>query len=338
VPKQIDSLSIDGNGQLSNTYSAEKQIELNKIFVEISHKLCYLKCDVLEFINLAFIFPCNFNAQEILRYLYLEEFKSRTGEDLFAKSWFYEEFARIFHRKGINHGAIENFSQAVELFKNVVDLNSLISTYKSLAWIYGHIGNRRQETIVSEKVTRLEDTLYQLKSSVLAASVSKLQVENKSIKENADKQLMFLSVVVVLLLSSLILTAILLFRYQKRLAFKRAFIKEKEREYKILADQARNSGNALHKLAKENSPEFLRFFRELYPEFCETLRSMDPKMSTETLKFCAYLKLNFTSKEIAQFTHREVRSIQTRKNRLRKQLSIPSEVDLNVFMAELTDR
>ncbi len=232
--------------------------------------------------------------------------------------------------------AIVDLNKSIEFAHDRGDLNFNMTVYRSLGRAYNLVGDHEKERVVKAQIKALEDTLYQLRSNVLAISVGKLYDDNKSIKAYADKQLIWLSLLVVLLLSCLIFVSVQLLGYQKRLARKRALIQEKELANIKLVQQARKSDNTLSNLAKENSPEFLVIFQEVYPEFCERLRTMDPTMNNETLKFCALLRLNFSSKEIARYTHREVRSIQTRKNRLRKQLGISSEVDLNVFMYELS--
>lgn len=47
--------------------------------------------------------------------------------------------------------------------------------------------------------------------------------------------------------------------------------------------------------------------------------------------------LGFSSKEIAQYTFVEHRSVQNKKNRLRKKLNISSDVDLYLFFKNLSD-
>jgi len=89
-------------------------------------------------------------------------------------------------------------------------------------------------------------------------------------------------------------------------------------------------------LAKNNSPEFLTLFCELYPEFIESLRIIDPKIRSSELEFCAMAYLNFSAKNIAEYTFVTIRAVQIRKNRLRKKFEIPSDTDFNNWMRERT--
>lgn len=81
-------------------------------------------------------------------------------------------------------------------------------------------------------------------------------------------------------------------------------------------------------LAKQNSPRLLNKFRLIYPDFFSKIFSIQPNLKNSELIFCIYLRLNMTTKEIATYTFVTPKAIQNRKNRLRKKLNIPSEVDI----------
>lgn len=81
-------------------------------------------------------------------------------------------------------------------------------------------------------------------------------------------------------------------------------------------------------LAKSNSSDFLFRFKETSPHFFDKLLEIDPELITSELTFCAYLKLYFSTKEIATYTFVTPKAVQNRKNRIRKKLNIPSDIDL----------
>lgn len=87
-------------------------------------------------------------------------------------------------------------------------------------------------------------------------------------------------------------------------------------------------------LAKENSPEFLTRFNEYCPHFSEELLKVSPLKISE-IRFCAYLYLNFSTKEIAEYTFTSVRTVQTKKYNLRKKLNIPADMDIYVWFSKL---
>src|SRR5690625_239614 len=79
-------------------------------------------------------------------------------------------------------------------------------------------------------------------------------------------------------------------------------------------------------LAESNSPNFLSRFIEVYPEFYNQLITEYPDLTTADIKLCALLKLNYTTKEIAEITFCSVRTVQNRMYRIRKKINLPSEI------------
>lgn len=96
-----------------------------------------------------------------------------------------------------------------------------------------------------------------------------------------------------------------------------------------------NKFNDLILLAKKNSPEFLILFKEVYPGFVLKLKEKDPKIRSSELAFCALAFLNFSTKDIAEYTFVTIRAVQIRKNRLRKKYNISSNEDFNSWMRRL---
>ena len=100
----------------------------------------------------------------------------------------------------------------------------------------------------------------------------------------------------------------------------------------------RNNFTDLIALAKNNDAEFLALFNEIYPEFVVSLKAINPKIRSSELEFCAMTFLNFSTKNIAQYTFVTVRAVQIRKNRLRKKLNIASSADFNSWMRDQIPR
>ena len=88
-------------------------------------------------------------------------------------------------------------------------------------------------------------------------------------------------------------------------------------------------------LAIENSPRLLSKFRLVEADFFSKLSAIQPDLKNSELVFCIYLKLNLTTKEIATYTFVTPKAIQNRKNRLRKKLSIASDMDIYKWFNDL---
>ncbi|MBD1432223.1 diguanylate cyclase [Sphingobacterium sp. DN00404] len=88
------------------------------------------------------------------------------------------------------------------------------------------------------------------------------------------------------------------------------------------------------KLAQTDDPAFIVAFQQVFPDFYANLYRQNTGMTQEEFKFCALLKLGFTTKEIANYNHLAIRTVQTKKSRLRKSFNIPRKEDLYMWIAQ----
>ncbi len=88
-------------------------------------------------------------------------------------------------------------------------------------------------------------------------------------------------------------------------------------------------------LAKKDSPLFIARFTEVFPEFVEGLTDLHPDLTQSELSFCAMMYLNLSTKEIAKYTFITVRSVQTKRSRLRKKMGLESDVDMYQYIRDL---
>lgn len=188
-------------------------------------------------------------------------------------------------------------------------------------------------------------------SDTIVAENDSLERENKAIMETAlcyivdaeDKEAttkhnQYKTAIIIILAIALLLSIYFLWRTQKNrhvLKQKELVLNEKETINKAFTRVIlENKFNDLLILARSNSPGFLILFNELYPEFIVAMKTLDTKIRNSELAFCAMAFLNFSTKNIAEYTFVTARAVQIRRNRLRKKFDIPSEVDFNVWMRE----
>lgn len=81
---------------------------------------------------------------------------------------------------------------------------------------------------------------------------------------------------------------------------------------------------------------FALYFDEVHNNFLATLKTKFPQLSPTDLKLCAYLRLNLTSKEIAQILNISLKGVEVSRYRLRKKLNLSTEVNLYDFLIEVT--
>ncbi|HXL56817.1 MAG TPA: LuxR C-terminal-related transcriptional regulator, partial [Chitinophagaceae bacterium] len=81
---------------------------------------------------------------------------------------------------------------------------------------------------------------------------------------------------------------------------------------------------------------FAAHFDKVHSDFLRTLKANYPNLSAHELKLCAYLRMNLSSKEIAQLENISVRGVEISRYRLRKKLQIPKETNLFDFLLEFS--
>ncbi len=81
------------------------------------------------------------------------------------------------------------------------------------------------------------------------------------------------------------------------------------------------------------------FFQEAFSnadsDFLRKLKTLHPNLSPSDLKLCAYLRLNLSSKELAQVQNISIKSVEVKRYRLRKRLKLARKVNLVNYILEL---
>jgi ligand-binding sensor domain-containing protein/DNA-binding CsgD family transcriptional regulator len=97
--------------------------------------------------------------------------------------------------------------------------------------------------------------------------------------------------------------------------------------FKLLSDAEKN---------EDDWKNFAIYFDEVHNNFLETLKAKFPSLSSTDLKLCAYLRLNLSSKEIAQLLNISLKGVEISRYRLRKKLQLATETNLYDFLIEIT--
>ena len=95
--------------------------------------------------------------------------------------------------------------------------------------------------------------------------------------------------------------------------------------------------NMLHHNSHINNwEEFELRFSNVYESFYQNLNHSHPNLSNLDKRICALIKLNLSTKEIANITKSTVRSIENSRTRLRKKMGLTnSKTDLNKYLTDL---
>ncbi len=84
--------------------------------------------------------------------------------------------------------------------------------------------------------------------------------------------------------------------------------------------------------------EFQYYFEQVHPQFYPNLDKMHPGLTAKDRRLCAFISLGMSTKEIASITCREVRSVESSRNRLRKKINISPDTSLSEYLISLTVR
>jgi len=95
--------------------------------------------------------------------------------------------------------------------------------------------------------------------------------------------------------------------------------------------------NIIDKSLKQNDD--WEFFKEAFNNadsgFLQRVKNLHPDLTPNDLRLCAYLRLNLSSKEIAPLLNISSRSVEVKRYRLRKKMSLPHENSLAEYILNL---
>ncbi|MFD0931572.1 triple tyrosine motif-containing protein [Psychroflexus salinarum] len=114
-------------------------------------------------------------------------------------------------------------------------------------------------------------------------------------------------------------------------------IKDELQKEKPLSKSSQNVIKIINK--NINNTDDWRMFEEAFnnsdKDFLKTMKSKHPSLTPNDLKLCAYLRLNLSSKEIAPLFNISTKSVEVKRYRLRKKMSLPREVGLTDYILEI---
>ena len=227
--------------------------------------------------------------------------------------------------------AIINYQKAIELAKNTHNVVQLQWLYHAISEIYKQTGDNNSAQKYSKMSAAINEKLVLTKQPEIEKIVQELIIQKES-KIKTTNQLLLGS----LILCTFCLLIFMFFMIRKRDKKKKKF-NLKEEETTLLNEKLPVAYEEIIQMAKNNNSEFLTRFQEVYPDFFSSLLNIDPLLLHSELKFCAFLFLDFSTKDIATYTFVKPQSIQTRKNRLRKKLNITSDQDIYNWMKNINN-
>ncbi|WP_040397555.1 ligand-binding sensor domain-containing protein [Cesiribacter andamanensis] len=110
-------------------------------------------------------------------------------------------------------------------------------------------------------------------------------------------------------------------------------ISKKSKNRELMQELQKITRTIEHTINGEDDWEHFQYhFDQVHGDFSNRLRSAYPLLSPQEVKLCTYLRLNLSTKEIAQLLSISVRGVEISRYRLRKKLGLQREENLTDFM------
>lgn len=226
--------------------------------------------------------------------------------------------------------------EALELVKKNNRGPEMLTAYKLIADMYGELQNYKDQARYLTLYDQTKDSIYNDLNNNLFLYLEDLHQDMRRDNQAGTKLLNYLYAAIIILLLILIFVVYKMVKYKKRNTKEVSIIQSKEKEVETLRDKLKNENSEdLLYIAQHRPTEFPGKFSEIYADFVDKLLEIEPNLVATELIFCAYLRLKFSTKEIASIMHVTPKAIQNRKNRIRKKLNIPSEEDIYIWFNKL---
>ncbi|WP_137904282.1 tetratricopeptide repeat protein [Chryseobacterium sp. 2VB] len=301
---------------------------------------CFTKANVLE--NSAYT-----NCMVAQYYLFTHKpdsagiYISKADEKMISQKTTDVESLWVYYTMGYYYNEIENSEQAEKALKKALEINiktrrtyssHIKEVYKSLAELYKKKNDGGKAYFYLKKYMEEEGRFDAERFTVMNKATEDFISE---MKQESDWHKNDLPLFIALSITVLTISGVYVRKMINKLQKKKNTLKEQTDALKnhVQTKQLQE----VTELAKRNDSSFLLKFKELFPEFIKSLLAINPDLENSELAFCAMLKLRFSSKEIADYTFVQHKSVQQKKYRIRKRLNIPGETDIYDFFDNLAE-
>lgn len=245
------------------------------------------------------------------------------------------EFKNKINNKLYLDSCLVHYNKALKYAEEEDYISLLKDLYPKIAKVYQLKNDLKKENEFLNKGNQLKNKIEKKENADLNKVKQKIytlkednEIENANIKTTG----IFFKI----LLSLLIIGLILIFRKKIiRLYLKNKYPLYKEEKNIKISENKLITVNKLLEILKENPSAFYLSFMEIYPDFSKKLLEINPSIKSSDVEFCALIKLNLETKQIASIKKLSVRAVEGKKYRIRKKLSISTEENMYIWMSKL---
>ncbi|MCJ7932606.1 MAG: hypothetical protein MUW56_02960 [Chryseobacterium sp.] len=230
-------------------------------------------------------------------------------------------FGKLNTVKGDHQKALEYYKKSLADFQKVRFKNFIKTAYDSISGSYESLHDMERSNEYFKKYKAINDSIKNEEKEAVDIVVNNLLLEQKEEKQKERNRLYIWGSIIMAICAGLVL--LIWKKFTVKQLKKDQMIEKQLKETDKLKKQVNESFDKIIELAETGSPFFLTRFKEVYPDFYQKLNDHHNELTDYDLKFCAYIRLNLTTKEMAQFENITLRAAETRKYRLKKKLELP---------------
>ncbi|MDP9959123.1 helix-turn-helix transcriptional regulator [Chryseobacterium lathyri] len=268
-----------------------------------------------------------------------EYYVNKANNLLFTKQIPLEGKANILRAFGRLNIEKRNYGKALDYLLSSLKITQKaklrsrdLESYKLIAEAYKGLNKLDMENEYLSKYSNLNDSLQRETKAVVNTVIEKMLTEQEENEKRTHRNLYYIILTIVFI--SCIVIYLIYNRYKTRQKLRDTLINQKVLESEELKRKLDNTYEELMHLAIHSDPSFMNRFKELYPEFYDNLTSKYQNLTLNDMKLCAFIKLNFSNKEIAEYDHISLRTVESKKYRLRKKLNLSGDIDFNKWVIE----
>ena len=309
----------DSYKRLEYNKLAVKELEQNDVDVNYKKMLC------INYSNLSIAYFDN-NINDSAEYYALKSIA--IGQFCEMKNLSFPNFVilgNIYQRRSQYDKALQYYYQAEQVkdYNNYVNINVL---YNNMIDIYTKKNDTANLNQYSAKLEKLNLAIAENKNNSLSKVIDNM--ENKDQKKN----LYFIIITTLLLVTGIMIITIIL--HKKKILVEQEKLSQHYFEQRI-NDKCELEYANLIEMIKNNDLAFFAVFQERFPNFSDKLRKINPQLIQSEIEFCALLKLNIPTKDIARYRFIEPKTVQNKKYIIRKKLNIPPNMDIYQWFGNL---
>ena len=226
--------------------------------------------------------------------------------------------------------AIENYKKSIEISHRLENITEEKATYRLLYEVYQTVGDEKGKREALEQYVLLNERVEAEMKISREMQVDKWLEEQQQNSSNRLRKSYLIILLLIVVASGLFFY--LRHRTRLRLKVKDSQLEVHKLQHESLLKKVNESFDELLVMAKDNHAQFWTRFQEIYPLFAQRLLHVNPKLKSSELTFCAYIYLGFTTKEIAEYTFKAIKTIEGNRYNIRKRLSLSPDIDLAVWI------